>query len=239
MSYKISHLEIQGSSHVSEEIPCQDKTAYVTFDNCACIALADGAGSRRFSHFGAEIATKAICDYFIQNSNLERYDSEEIINLVKANLLNSEYNFDDLASTLLFVFIRKNTAVIGHLGDGVIFGVGDHAEVISYPENGAQNNITYFTVDTNACEHFRIKKFDLSKYENYTFLLTSDGGESFLYNKVDSTPAKAVSTFANWLKDGKPDDVDSALYNNLNAIVTQFTPDDVSLIQIFVNHNDV
>lgn len=235
MLYKISGIELQGSSHLSKNIPCQDKTAHIMFDNCACIALADGAGSRRFSHFGAEIATKALCEYFKNNSELTEYEPLKILNEVKSNLINSEYCFDDLASTLLFVFVNENMAVIGHLGDGMIFGVSDNdVQVLSYPENGDQKNTTFFTTDVYASKHLRIKKIDLSEYSEYVFVLTSDGGESLLFNNSSNTPAKAVTTFASWIKDGETQEINMALYNNLNGIVPKFTSDDFSLIEMYV-----
>ena len=52
---------IQGRSHVQTNTPCQDKTYFYNNNDSYIIALADGAGSAKFSHFGAEIITKEIC----------------------------------------------------------------------------------------------------------------------------------------------------------------------------------
>lgn len=52
---------VQGRSHIKSGIPCQDKTYSVVDDNIQVIALADGAGSAKFSHYGAEAVTKFIC----------------------------------------------------------------------------------------------------------------------------------------------------------------------------------
>ena len=53
---------VQGRGHIKSDIPCQDKTFHVHENGVDVIALADGAGSARLSHYGAEFVTKQICD---------------------------------------------------------------------------------------------------------------------------------------------------------------------------------
>lgn len=234
---KISHVELQGASHKTNDLPCQDNTYYVKCSDFACIALADGAGSRKFSDIGAQIATKTVCEYFCIHQELNQ---EELLKLIEINLKNSEYNYDDLSSTLLFVFVKDKKAIIGHIGDGIIIGIHDNdAEVLSFPHNGLEPNVTYFTTDVSVKENFRTQVIDLSDYNDYTFLLTSDGGESFLFDRANQTIAKAVITIANWLKEGQEEEVNLALYNNLLDVAPIYTPDDVSIIELYIsNQND-
>ena len=59
--WNVIQCAAQGRSHIKSDIPCQDKT-YSAFDNdTQVIALADGAGSAKLSHYGAETVTKFIC----------------------------------------------------------------------------------------------------------------------------------------------------------------------------------
>ena len=60
MEFKISLARVTGSDHSLHKIPCQDKTAVFAGDDYTTAALADGAGSRPFSHVGAELATVAV-----------------------------------------------------------------------------------------------------------------------------------------------------------------------------------
>lgn len=230
--FKISHVEVQGSYHKANDTPCQDKTAYFKKNNCACIALADGAGSRRFSHFGAEIAVTTVCDYFADN---EFFDEAEFCLEIKTALENSNYLFDDLASTLLFVVVKDNKAIIGHLGDGIIIGVSNgYAEVLSYPENGEKKNITYFTTEKNMNEHFRIRTMDISDFSDFTFILASDGGEALLYDSSTEKIANAATKIADWLSAGEEDEINEALFSNISSIANTNTFDDISIIELKV-----
>ena len=57
---------VQGRSHVISNTPCQDKTFHMSEDDTEVIALADGAGSAKLSHFGAELVTKRICELLVK-----------------------------------------------------------------------------------------------------------------------------------------------------------------------------
>lgn len=230
--YKISYVEKQGEYHKYYDIPCQDKVAYVKGDDFACVALADGAGSKRFSHIGAELTVKVICDYFTKNDTL---NVEKLFAQIEEKLRNCDYVFEDLASTLLFVYVNKDKAIIGHLGDGMIIDViNNYAEVLSYPENGENKNITYFTTDSNAKEKFVEKVMSLKDIDNVTFLLTSDGGEALLYNSKTNTVANAVSIMADWLNTGDEEEINEALEINIEELSKIYTSDDVSIILLQV-----
>lgn len=57
-SWKVSSARCVGSSHAETGTPCQDQTGYMVSENgVTAFALADGAGSARYSHYGAYIAT--------------------------------------------------------------------------------------------------------------------------------------------------------------------------------------
>jgi serine/threonine protein phosphatase PrpC len=46
----------QGRSHLDASVPCQDQVAILTFSDGTLVgALADGAGSAKYSHYGAEL----------------------------------------------------------------------------------------------------------------------------------------------------------------------------------------
>lgn len=59
-SWHAAWARYQGRSHVDAGVPCQDQVRFVRFPNGTAIgALADGAGSARLSHYGAEILIEA------------------------------------------------------------------------------------------------------------------------------------------------------------------------------------
>ena len=71
LCYKLSRIikkwkcaggQITGLGHEKFNIPGQDRIAIKENGLIKCIALADGAGSRKKSQIGAEIITKSICE---------------------------------------------------------------------------------------------------------------------------------------------------------------------------------
>jgi serine/threonine protein phosphatase PrpC len=56
--WKIALSRCQGASHVADNTPCQDQVHALMSEDTVIIALADGAGSARFSHFGADLAVR-------------------------------------------------------------------------------------------------------------------------------------------------------------------------------------
>ena len=62
----LSHA-VQGRGHEKNNIPCQDATHTLQNDTLHIITLADGAGSARFSHFGAEATVKKMADFLSKN----------------------------------------------------------------------------------------------------------------------------------------------------------------------------
>lgn len=69
MSWSFSHARCVGSSHIRTDSPCQDWAAAQQLDDeTVAISLADGAGSARFSHYGASLVAnrtpRLISDHF-------------------------------------------------------------------------------------------------------------------------------------------------------------------------------
>lgn len=128
--WNVIQCAAQGRSHIKSDIPCQDKT-YSAFDNdTQVIALADGAGSAKLSHYGAETVTKFICSeltekfdtYFSDNdgASVKQQLIEGMLKSLSKTANQLECEIKELASTLLFVAIKNNQFIIAHIGDGVV-----------------------------------------------------------------------------------------------------------------------
>lgn len=227
---KIVHTEIQGTSHIANDIPCQDKTMYICNDLYSCVALADGAGSCRFSHIGAQIAVEYVCNYFKCNQFV---NISEFLEGLKNSLIESGYPLNTLSSTLLFAHIIDNRVTIGHIGDGVIIAFDKGKPyVLSYPENGNESNITFFTTDKNVHQHFRLKSLEFPRNNEMSIFLMSDGGAELFYNKETNSVANALNTISYWLKEENVNEINEALFVNLSEIAKVSTNDDVSIIGI-------
>lgn len=199
------------------------------------LSLADGAGSCKYSDIGAEVITKNILQYIKNNFNLLYTDGnlkENLLNFIEStihSLENKTIDFKSLSSTLLFVAIKGNKFIIGHIGDGVI-GMLDRnniLKVISKPDNGEFSNATYFTTSTNYPDRLRLLKGTLKNSKG--FILMSDGSEESLYNKQTEALVDINRTLINWLENNSEENVEKALYYNLEQIIRNKTQDDCSI----------
>lgn len=236
--WKIAGASIIGSSHVKSGAPCQDFIHSMTKGDVTCIALADGAGSYKYSDTGAEIACTAVTEYFTSEfdrffamsaSEIKRF----IIHGIRTRLGRKASTLDstkaELSSTLLFAAIKNDLFLIGHLGDGVICGeINGDLVLLSAPENGEFANTTYFVTSKNYQEHFRIYRGNVSEFSS--FFLMSDGAAEALYHKKEHTFSSALKTFASWLDDHTSEEVDTALKSNMETLFPKHTSDDCSII---------
>lgn len=236
--WKIAGALIIGSSHIKNETPCQDYIYSLTRNETTCIALADGAGSYKYSDVGAKISCVAITeyltsefDYFFSMSSLEikRFIIHGIRTRLgrKANVLNATKT--ELSSTLLFVAIKDNNFIIGHLGDGVICGdIEGRLVLLSAPDNGEFANTTYFVTSRNYKDHFRIYRGNVSRFNS--FFLMSDGAAEALFHKTEFIFSPALKTFASWMDNHHSEEVGAAIKSNMEILFPKHTTDDCSII---------
>ncbi len=238
--WKIASSYVIGQGHIKKNIPCQDRTFKLiskhkngTFYG---LSLADGAGSCQYSDIGAEIITKKVL-YFLKSkfSYILRYKNSipYITNFIEDELYkigkSKNIDFKELSSTLLFIVIKNENFIIGHIGDGVI-GVIDNKNkinVISYPENGEYSNSTFFTTSLKYKRRLRIKKGKLKNAKG--FILMSDGSEESLYDKKNKTLIDINQQIINWLENNSESKVEKALSINLKNIISKKTNDDCSI----------
>ena len=154
---------MQGSGHKKSGVPCQDKTFRLNKNNVHVIALSDGAGSARLSHFGAErvvqTAAELAADRFAQYQECEDAEAvrQEILSVLRHELAEEaekhSCEMHDLACTLLLAAVSGERFLLVHIGDGVIgYLDGDTLKVASVPDNGEFANETTFVTSDKAAE---------------------------------------------------------------------------------------
>lgn len=259
-SNKNANTYVQGNSHKNNNVPCQDRTYYLEENGLYVMTLADGAGSKEFSHFGAEIVVKETAqilinsfDEFIQK--LEEYgknalEIEQNKQLVKELILdrlmtkledyaltNKISSVKDLASTLLFCAMDyRNRYIIGHIGDGLIGASfltpsDGYSMVLSEPENGEQSNITYFVTDDKSIQHFRIQSGMFTNLE--AIYLMSDGVADVFYNSQNGL-SNQIRNFAARYFGITNSQYRDYLDNVLSDQVAKESDDDLSINMLFV-----
>lgn len=253
---KIRHASmcVVGKNHIKSNVECQDRTYYIKKNGVHVLSLSDGAGSREKSQFGAEIVTKSICEYVSANfiellvlSEKRGKDSDEInkdMNKLKSKIIehihkdlndfvykNNNISLNDLACTLMFVAVRNNQYLLGHIGDGVIGALtsemgNETLRVLSHPENGGAPNITYFITDENAVDHLRILSGEIPNLKG--LILMSDGPEEALYSKTDGLNDNTFILFEGF-KSSLTNDYEDFLKMILENKISEISYDDLSL----------
>ena len=122
MVWKAIARSAVGTSHEEEKIPCQDYGHYRIFDDVIVGAVADGAGSAKYSRFGSELAVETVIKCFADINELPDQQGfsqplnqeeakevftkfvKEVIRAFNEKADNKGYSVSDLACTLL-VFI--------------------------------------------------------------------------------------------------------------------------------------
>jgi len=244
--WKIVQCAVQGRGHVKTEVPCQDKTFALVKNGISVIALADGAGSAKLSHFGAERITQFICcdfaenfdDYFLADDGASV--KKEIISkiVVEIDSLSKELKCEikELASTLMFVAVKNDQFIISHIGDGVVgYLKNDELKVASQPENGEFTNTTIFTISKDALTTIKLIKGNLGGIKG--FVLMSDGTETSLYNKRDKRLADVLKKIMNLCVVIPVEKMEEQLIKSFESTIKKATTDDCSIV-LMVNDND-
>lgn len=263
-AWKQADVYVQGQSHKEDNIICQDRTAYLVKNGVRVMALSDGAGSKKHSHIGAEIATKKICQIvankfdliyeMLEKNSLTESEFQKSYLMVKRDIMkdiiqelnnyvitNRDVNFEDLSSTLLFFAIKHDKYICGHLGDGVINVVykGNsyyRIDTISSPENGDSPNITFFTTDSNAIDHFRLSSGDISSMVGV--ILMSDGPQEAFYDSNTGQSDKAINLFKAFMNKTKTE-YEKGLRDLLENSVSKVSDDDLSLNILYLESMEI
>ena len=239
--WHVSSAAVQGLAHIDEDTPCQDKTYSLVRNGVTAIALADGAGSARLSHLGAEIASRSVCELLcsdfsaILNSTdpyaLRQSILEHLLEELRASASENDCTLDDLSSTLLAAASDGENVMTLHVGDGMIACCKDgKIFASSMPDNGEFKNETVFITSEDAVYRMRLAKSRAAGIS--MFALMSDGTSEVFWNSKEGK-------FAGLLEEIRqrgimyPDERNNAdLAGLFSEIVRHRTRDDCSLIMM-------
>lgn len=244
MEWKSICCAVQGRGHAKKNLPCQDKVARREENGVNVIALADGAGSATFSHYGAQCVVNRATVFISENffdliaQTDGRKVTQEILSVLLQTLQDEarlrECELQDLASTLLIAAVGDEKFFLAHLGDGVIGYLDeDGLKVATAPDNGEFSNETVFITSEDAAAHMRIYKGELKTITG--FVLMSDGTEQSLYNKRKKTLAPAVKKLINQTCLVDAEILTPQLEEALSSVVAENTQDDCSIAMLARN----
>ena len=191
MNWTVGNCIKKGRVHEERNLICQDSVYEMKTQGVSCIALADGAGSRKLSDVGAELAVRQACycvsDHFEQlwketEKKIGHYICSEVIYRLHNYAEKMGCQVEELASTLLLLAVKDTRVLFYHLGDGLIgCQERDEVKILSHPWNGRDEWHTALTTTKEVSYYARTGKRRLD--QTVRFFLMSDGLTSILYNR--------------------------------------------------------
>lgn len=241
---KVAGGAVRGRSHERNGKPCQDE--YYVWrgrdKKSAGIALADGAGSSPYSQIGSKFIVNAVIpfvhdhfdDFFKNPSNAGKRIVEFLLRGLSEVAEENGLMPNDMASTMLFVQIRRKRNSIhylaGHIGDGVIFFERNkEVKVLSEPERIEYANTTIFLTSNNSESKLRIYSGILIRPAG--FMIMSDGAAEALYIKKTKAPNQVYcQQIFNWCDKYPQRKITKTLLMNLeDGVFREVSSDDCSL----------
>lgn len=241
MKRKLAFSAVAGRKKKVERGACQDAVFGKSLGGTSCVALADGAGSKKLSGTGSRRIVRIVVDLVLNEFNhLFDQVSDGDLSKAKALILTSivqelsseklarRGKLSDYACTLLFAAADNDRLLLGHLGDGMIFSVDDASiEIASLPDNGEFANETFFVTDKDALQSFRLTAETLTTPKS--ILLASDGAAESLLRRADQTVAPAVGKLCEWTMSRPRKEMNAILRSNLEGMFREKTADDCSI----------
>ena len=160
--WKAVGTSVAGTSHVELNVPCQDYSAYervmIGSVPAFIIAIADGAGSARLSHVGAQEAVGHLLRIIPLGLrsvvDVNEYVAREWLNDTRAHLqeVSSRESCElrELGSTILVSILTDLASFFIQIGDGawIIERNGEY-DVATWPSDGEYVNETTFLTSAN------------------------------------------------------------------------------------------
>jgi serine/threonine protein phosphatase PrpC len=175
-NWKVFGYSLIGRYHKNNNFPNQDSFYYKISNNFISAAIADGLGSKKYSHIGSSLLTKNVIKLsrnFYGNKVLFEKRLTEKLNR-KLNIL--QLNKNNALSTLMFVIIKNNKIYIAKIGDGSIIILGEKNLIIEEDKNFVNITIPF--------GYEKLKWYVFNEKDiNFIFLAT-DGISDDIYDKI-------------------------------------------------------
>lgn len=242
-------ISIQGSSHVRNDVQCQDSFVTWESDTAGCIVVCDGAGSPKYrrSREGAEILSKHVAEGFRIEQKSANTRSEDGARAIVHKAITLAYGAmkkfneanegdltpKDFSCTLVGVFWNNDGHVAFHIGDGLaVIGLiqSDNGKPIpislSHPKNGEFSDQTFFfpTYETDL-------QIQVGGPIQFACVM-SDGVQELMYSPQKRTIHKGfMEPVLIWMRDGNAKYVQSKLLNGIyNENANAKSDDDKTMV---------
>ena len=229
---------VRGIQHEKVGLPCQDYCETRVVGARTFIALADGAGSAKYSQQGSVIAVRTVLDEATKCTVPLREISEDqaivwlksVRDEIDKTATASKAKPGDYAATLLLCILEGNAGYFWQIGDGAwVVETDKCVEVAMWPMNGQYINETFFVTSENAPFEWVHAFFP----DVRCVLGFSDGIEHLCLDFAAKKPhAPFVGKMFGYLKSSPPKDATAQQVSNLlrSEFLNERTDDDKTLV---------
>jgi hypothetical protein len=124
--WKVLGGSVVGRAHATKSLPCQDASGWHSGENCTCLVIADGAGSRSHSEKGAQTAVAAMLGWAASLTEVPQLEHvRDAFALARAAVETeagaAELPAEDFACTLATVLICQDAFYFVQVGDSLAF----------------------------------------------------------------------------------------------------------------------
>lgn len=262
MGWKAIARYATGTSHLKQQLPCQDYGGCKILNNMIVGAVADGAGSAKYADIGANLAVETVLEYLagveqwlqkhkqvgelhpqplseLEARKLFTQTVNKVVAAMEAQAQSGGYSIEDLACTLLVVIATPTWVAAMQIGDGFIVvrpQQEDHI-LLFPPDKGEYVNETTFVTSANAIEAMRV---DVREGKQEFICVSTDGLERVAIRMSDNTPfTPFFQPLEEYLQEtSNPEQSDEYLMSFLNSDrLNARTDDDKTLFLCCYDHH--
>lgn len=253
MTWRVIVESSIGVSHQKRGIVCQDYGSYKCFADVMIGAVADGAGSAKYSDEGAKLAVHTALKYLQEHYHELNWNSEkeasrlfsqtvqQVQRALQEKAHQKEYQLNDLACTLLLFLAMPDRLAAMQIGDGfiVVKPLEKSYQLLFRPEKGEFANETTFITSSTALHQMQV----CLKLGKYPFICAStDGVERLAIRLSDYTPSPSFfQPFEEYLQDPKNrQECSNYLQEFLSSErLNSRTDDDKTLLVCLYDHHNI
>ena len=210
MAWKAVARSAVGTSHLKQQMPCQDYGGCKVLNDVILGVVADGAGSAKHADIGAKLVVKTVLGYLTgieewlqqrkrfwqlnpqplseeQARKLFAKTVKKVVTALEKQAASKGYSVDDLACTLLVVVATPNWVAAMQIGDGFIAVrcQQEAYQLLFPPDKGEYINETTFVTSANALNAMRI---GVRSLKPQFICAATDGLERVAIRMSDWTP---------------------------------------------------
>lgn len=236
----ITGASVTGLTHIHQHMPNQDAFKYRNYGYGCVMAVADGVGSDRYSHFGSKAVVQAVHEAFCAyvRGDISRTQITKAIYRHYVSILKKRYQLAASTTCLFAAYIFDQGLYLGMIGDGIICGCINSQPFVMQKEFDSFTNTVKPLSPQRTNPTWTTKFIPVSRLNSIRLMLATDGvSEDILPNKEPDFASYLIDCISAW----RTEDRQIKLTNLLEHWETPKSLDDktIVLFQHFRNQAEV